>query len=277
MHGADFPQAEIMKEKLNIALCQNDIVWEDAEATISGIDGSVRSYLERNGTDILVLPETYSVGFTMNPSASERPDGPSAQWLRKISADFGIAVIASVPTLDRNGRGEECRYNRCYFICPDGTEYHYDKHHLFNPSGEGDAYTPGKERVCVDYCGWNIELNVCYDLRFPVWSRNTGNRYDLLVNIANWPVSRIKAAATLIKARAVENCAYALFCNRTGSDPLCEYDGRSTVVNYFGDRICDGRTVGGQRFYRASLDASELKRYREKFAAWKDADEFILR
>lgn len=265
-----------MKEKLRIALCQNDIVWEDATATISRLDTPVREFLARCETDVLVLPETYSVGFTMNPEVSEFPDGPSAQWLREISRACGVAVIASVPTLDKDGKGTEARYNRCWFICPDGTEYHYDKHHLFTPSGEGSAYTPGKERVCVPYKGWNIELNVCYDLRFPVWSRNAGNRYDLLVNIANWPVSRVKAASTLIKARAIENSAYALFCNRIGSDPLCEYNGCSTVVNWFGERICKGKIVEGLQFYRASLDAAELTHYRQRFAAWKDADKFTV-
>ncbi len=266
----------MMKEKLNIALCQNDIVWEDAESTISGLDAPVRAFLSRRDTDVIVFPETYSVGFSMNPAVSERPDGLSAQWLREISKAYGVAVIASVPTLDRDDNGMEGRFNRCFFICPDGTEYHYDKHHLFNPSGEGAAYVPGERRQCVSYLGWNLELNVCYDLRFPVWSRNIGNRYDLLVNIANWPVSRIRAASTLIKARAIENSAYALFCNRIGSDPLCEYNGCSTVVNWFGERICTGMTVAGVRFYSATLKAADIRHYRERFAAWKDADEFTL-
>ena len=267
----------MMKETLNVALCQNDIVWEDADATIAAIDAPVRSFLEKNDVDLIVFPETYSVGFSMNPEVSEKPDGVSANWLRAISSEYKVAVIASVPTVDTGAEGKECRFNRCWFICPDGTEYRYDKHHLFTPSGEGDAYTPGRERVCVNYCGWNIELNVCYDLRFPIWSRNVGNRYDLLVNIANWPVSRIRAASCLIKARAIENSAYALFCNRIGSDPLCEYDGRSTVVDYFGNRICRGVTVGGMRFYKATLNAAELCHFRERFAAWKDADAFNLK
>lgn len=266
----------MMKEQLNIALCQSDIAWEDAASTISSLDAPVRAFLSGCDTDLIVFPETYSVGFSMNPVVSERPDGPSVQWLREISKAYGVAAIASVPTLDKDDDGIEGRYNRCFFICPDGTEYHYDKHHLFTPSGEGAAYVPGKERVCVSYKGWNIELNVCYDLRFPVWSRNTGNRYDLLVNIANWPVSRVKAASTLIKARAIENSAYALFCNRIGSDPLCEYNGCSTVVNWFGERICSSRTVAGLRFYKATLKAADIRHYRERFAAWKDADEFTL-
>ncbi|MCR5709572.1 MAG: nitrilase family protein [Bacteroidales bacterium] len=261
---------------LKVALCQHDIVWEDAAATIGRIDRPVRRFCERYRPDLLVFPETFNVGFTMNPDVAEENDGPSSAWLRGIAASCGTAVIASVPVKLHGPGGEECRVNRCRFIAPDGTEYIYDKHHLFTPSGEFPAYTPGNSRCTVPYKGWNIELNVCYDLRFPVWSRNEGCRYDLLVNIANWPASRIEAADILLRARAVENACYALFCNRVGEDALCGYDGHSMVLDFFGGDIARRRRAGGVRFYQAGLSLKKLRHYRERFPVSADADKYEI-
>ena len=261
-------------ETLNIALCQHDIVWEDAPATIARLDAPVRRFCALHRPDLLILPETFSVGFTMNPAAAEPVDGCSATWLRDIARTCGTAVVASVPT--RLSDSEDRRVNRCWFMEPDGTEYHYDKRHLFTPSGESDSYEPGTERCTISYLGWNIELNVCYDLRFPVWSRNTGNRYDLLVNIANWPDSRIDAAQKLLQARAVENAAYAVFCNRIGSDTLCQYNGRSMILDYVGQRIARDCRTGGLRFLTAALQMEPLRHYRERFPVSLDADKFDL-
>lgn len=258
-------------ENLKIALCQHSIVWEDAKATVGSLEPAVRKFCKSHRPDILIFPETYSVGFTMNPAVAEPADGFSVTWLRETARLTGAAVIASVPVLEGGSR-----YNRCFFITPEGDEYSYDKRHLFNPSGEGKTYTPGKSRTTVSYKGWNIELNVCYDLRFPVWSRNTGNRYDLLVNIANWPDVRIAAAEALIRARAVENCCYALFCNRVGEDATCRYNGKSAILNWFGQSVAAAGTVCGVKFLSAELDCEALAHYREKFPAWKDADSFEI-
>lgn len=259
-------------QKLKIALCQVDTVWENAAATIAALEPAVRRFCSKETPDILVLPETYSVGFTMNPEVAEQPDGPSVQWLRNISAQTGAAVVGSVPV-----REGECRFNRCFFFTPDGKEYKYDKRHLFNPSGEGGTYTPGKELLTVDYKGWKIELNVCYDLRFPVWSRNYGNRYDLLINIANWPSVRIKAAEILSRARAVENVAYLVFCNRVGEDAVCSYNGHSQILDFFGSSIAKRRRVSGASFLYSEIDRESLLQFREKFPAWKDGDEFKVK
>lgn len=261
---------------LKIAVCQSDIVWEDAAATIASLEAPVRRYCKKYNPDLLIFPETYSVGFTMNPAVSEKEDGISASWLRRIAAELGVAVIASIPVLEKDKKGVEQRYNRSHFITPSGEEYHYDKRHLFNPSGEGAVYVPGKERCTVSYKGWNIELNICYDLRFPVWSRNVGNRYDLLVNVANWPDVRVEAAKALIRARAIENCSYAVFCNRVGSDTTCRYNGQSAVVDYFGNSIAETRNACGTRFLSAVLSKENLLHFREKFPAWKDADTFTV-
>ncbi len=259
-------------ENLKIALCQHDIVWEDAAGTLARIEGPVRRFIAKYRPDLLVFPETFSVGFTMNPDLSEPVDGPSASWLRALSRSCDVAVVASVPTL-----ADGHRYNRCYFIAPEGEEWHYDKRHLFSPSGESGAYEKGRSRCTVPYKDWNIELNVCYDLRFPVWSRNPDCGYDLLLNIANWPAIRIEAADILLHARAVENACYAAFCNRIGKDALCEYDGHSMIVNFFGQDMARRRRVGGVRFLTADLSLPKLQHYRSRFPVSEDADEYIVK
>lgn len=265
-----------MSPNLDIALCQHDIVWEDARATIGRIDVPVRRFCEKHRPDLLVFPETYSTGFTMNPAIPEPVDGVSATWLRRIARECGVAVIASVPTRLDDPAGKR-HVNRCWFFAPEGQEYFYDKRHLFTPSGESPAFQPGNRRCTVPWHGWNIELNVCYDLRFPVWSRNAGNGYDLLVNISNWPASRIDAAQMLLRARAVENAAYAVFCNRIGSDSLCDYDGKSMILDYVGHSIAQVRRLGGLRFYTAELLMAPLQYYRERFPVSHDADTFEIK
>lgn len=257
--------------KLKIALCQVDTEWENALVTLAKIEPTIRKFCMKHHPDILVLPETFSTGFTMNPLCAESPEGPSATWLRRTARELNVAIVASVPT-----RVGELRYNRCYFITPEGDEYTYDKRHLFNPSGEGKTYTAGSSRCTVPFKGWNIELNVCYDLRFPVWSRNEGCRYDLLINIANWPSSRIDAANALLPARAIENCCYALFCNRVGRDSTCRYNGCSMITDWFGKKTGRIRRIDGTKFILAKLDKEDLDRFREKFPAWKDADSFAV-
>ena len=264
-------------EVLRIALCQHDIVWENAPATLARLDAPVRRFCALHPTDILVLPETFSVGFTMNHAVAEPEDGPSATWLRRIAAECGVAVIASVPTRWTGPDGASHITNRCRFIEPDGTEVFYDKHHLFTPSGEYPAFEPGNRRCTVSYRGWRIELNVCYDLRFPVWSRNVGNGYDLLVNIANWPASRIDAAQILLRARAVENAAYAVFCNRVGTDALCDYDGKSMILDYVGHSIARSCRVGGVRFFTGEMPMAPLAHYRDRFPVSRDADSFEIK
>ena len=259
-------------DNLKIALCQHDIVWEDARATLARLEAPVRRFCAKHHPDLLVFPEAFSVGFTMNPDVAEAPDGPSASWLRETARSCGAAVVASVPTRDGSHR-----YNRCWFITPEGEEWHYDKHHLFTPSGESLAYEPGMRRCTVPYKGWNIELNVCYDLRFPVWSRNVDCGYDLLLNIANWPAIRIEAADMLLHARAVENACYAAFCNRVGEDSFCAYDGKSMIVNFFGEDMGRRHRVGGIRFLSADLSLPKLQHYRERFPVTADADAFEMK
>jgi len=257
---------------MRIALCQSDIVWEQAARTIEMLDEPVHRFCAKYSPDVLVLPETYSVGFTMNESVAEKEDGVSASWLRKTAAETGVALVASIP-IEENPR----RYNRCHFVTPDGKEYHYDKHHLFNYSGEGKAYTPGDKVCLVDYRGWRFNINICYDLRFPVWSRNTGLDYDVMLYMANWPVVRIEAAKALSKARAIENCCYCLFCNRVGEDPSCKYNGQSMIYNFYGEKVAQRRKLSGVEFMFADLDRDAIDSYHTKFPARIDADRFDIK
>lgn len=259
-------------KKLKIALCQIDTEWENALATFAKFESTIKRFCEKKKPDILVLPETFAVGFTMNPVCAEDPDGPSVVWMHRTARENNVALIGSIPV-----KVDGLLYNRCYFITPEGEEYKYDKRHLFNPSGEGKTYTPGKSRCTVPFKGWNIELNVCYDLRFPAWSRNTGNRYDLLVNVANWPSSRIDAVQKLVPARAIENCAYALFCNRVGKDSTCKYNGKSLIVDYMGEKIGSTKKINHTKFIVAVLNKDSLDSFRNKFPAWKDADDIEIR
>lgn len=265
-----------MKRNLKVLLCQNDIVWENAEATLSRLECAVNTVCSGSGKpDLLIFPEFFSVGFTMKPEVVEPCMGRSAVWLRDIAVKYRVAAIGSVPTV-LTENGDQVRHNRCYFFAPDGSCSFYDKKHLFSISREGQTFEPGSERCTVNYKGWNIELNICYDLRFPAWSRNHGNRYDLLVNVASWPDDRISAADTLIRARAIENNAYAVFSNRVGKDILCNYNGCSKVVDYAGKVISRRRVVDGVEFFSAVLKMDNLLHYREKFPSWKDIDEFTI-
>ena len=257
-------------EVLKVALCQHDIVWENASATLARLDAPVRRFCAQHPIDILVLPETFSVGFTMNHAVAEPEDGPSATWLRRIAAECGVAVIASVPTRWTSSDGASHITNRCWFIAPDGMEVFYDKHHLFTPSGEYPASEPGNRRCTVSYRGWRIELNVCYDLRFPVWSRNRAD-YDCTLYVASWPTSRQAAWTTLLHARAIENQCYVLGANRVGTDPACTYSGGSVIIDPYG-RDLAACPCNEECAAVAELDMDALRAFRKKFPVLNDRD-----
>lgn len=262
----------MQQNNLNLALCQWDIKWENVELNLSMLNDAVQVFFNSAPkTDILILPEFFSTGFTMNNAAAQEPNGPSTLWLRSIAAKFDVAVVASIPI-----REGEKLYNRCFFITPEGDECHYNKRHLFNMAGEGEVYTRGEKQVVVDYKGWRIALNICYDLRFPVWSRNCDNKYDLMINVANWPSSRIEAAKVLSRARAIENCSYFAFCNRVGSDLECEYNGASAVIDFKGFDIASIEICNNTDFICATLEMDKLLAYRDKFPSWRDSDMFTI-
>ncbi len=257
---------------MKLVLCQSDPVWENKSANLERYGRLVNDYCDRFGIpDIFVFPEFYTTGFTMNTDVAEGEDGPSVSWLQKNAKEYKCAFVASVPV-----KIGEYVYNRAYFVTQNGIIAKYDKRHLFTMAGETGHYTCGENQCVVEYAGWKIALSICYDLRFPVWARNVGKAYDLMINVANWPDVRINAAKALSMARAIENVSFFAFCNRVGKDPVCEYNGNSQIIDSKGNNIGEIRLIDGIEFIYADLQLDQLISFREKFPAWADADSFKM-
>ncbi len=266
-----------MSSILRIAVLQYDILWEQPESNRTRITEAIDSFMHGagKGTDIVILPEFFTTGFTMNKRMAEKCGGDTLSWMKDIAAKYDIALAGSIPVEDGGSV-----FNRHFFVTQGGDIQHYDKRHLFRMSDENKVFAAGNKRMVVEYKGWNIALNTCYDIRFPVWSRNVGQEYDLMINVASWPDSRIEAARILAKARAIENICYYIFANRAGDSPVEHYSGGSMVVDYKG---CEcGRVLeveewkNGFCFMVSELDKEALGKFREKFPAWMDADGFEL-
>lgn len=225
-------------------------------------------------TDLIVLPEMFSTGFSMDaPKWAEPADGPTLAWMRELAARRDAVVTGSVMTRDDDGH----YYNRLLWVRPDGTFSHYDKRHLFRMAGEHEVYAAGQHRLIEEWRGWRICPLICYDLRFPVWSRNDLHQpYDLLLYVANWPAARRTAWMTLLRARAIENQAYTMGVNCLGLDPSGQpYDGDSALLDMKGEYLVE---VGNQETgITRSLRRADLESYRSRFPALLDADEFELR
>ncbi len=256
------------QNRLTIALIQSRVHWHRPqdnramfEDKIGGLTGE---------PDLIVLPETFSSGFTQQPEVcSETMDGEGVAWMRRMAAATGAAVAGSLAVQERGAY-----YNRFLFVTADGVLAQYDKRHLFSFAGEDRRYRPGQARVVFDYRGWRICPQICYDLRFPVWSR-CRNDYDLLLYVANWPLPRRHAWSRLLVARAIENQCYVVGLNRVGDDGNgWTYAGESVVVDFLGDPLLDLGTVEGSG--RATLDRDRLFEFRRQFAFWQDADDFEL-
>ena len=217
------------------------------------------------GADIYILPEMFATGQYIDPSeVVQAMDGPIVEWLRDKASELNAAVCGTLP-ITENG----CFYNRLCFAMPDGTIACYDKHHLFTNSGEALHFTPGKERVVVSFRGLRILLLICYDLRFPVFSRNHDD-YDAVIYPANWPQKRILAWDTLLRARAIENQCYAIGVNRSGSDELGFYPGHSAVISPYGETLV--MTDEHPQMVCADLDMEMLEHFRTKFPVLQDRD-----
>lgn len=258
-----------MSQDIRIALFQSDMVWEEAAENCRRNGLLLERYFTQTKEvpHLIVFPEFFTTGFSMNPDIAEDADGISARWMRDVSRRFGVAVVGSIPT-----KADGFIYNRCYFVTSDGDEWHYDKRHLFRMSDENKVYSPGEERVIVSYQSWRIALNICYDLRFPVWSRNKGLEYDLMINIASWPDTRIFLTEHLVKARAIENMSYFAFVNRVGESPSDSYNGCSRIVSPKGEDIAREESIEGVKVLSATLSKSAMEIFRNKFPAWMDAD-----
>ncbi len=259
-------------DTLRISLLQTDIFWNAPRRNLHHI-GQLLNTLKGN-TDLAILPETCTTGFTMNPEAvAETDDGETVRTLKAYAATNGMAIAGSFAHRDRDAARF---HNRAFWIDPEGAYLHSDKHHLFSIGGEARAYSPGHSVPIFHFKGWNIALFVCYDLRFPVWSRNVGLRYDLALYVANWPEPRIAVWDTLLTARALENQAYVCGVNRIGTDGNgLRYNGHSALISPRGERQLF-LSAPRETVETASIDLHALRRFREKFPVWKDADRFQI-
>jgi omega-amidase len=258
------------QEKLCLALAQVNIVWEDPGANRINYDRLFNESLK--DADIIILPEMFNTGFTMHSSdLAESMDGKTISWMKEKAFYFNAAICGSL-IIKENDRF----YNRLIWVNPNGELSYYDKRHLFRIGKENEFFSAGHERIIVSYKGWNICPLVCYDLRFPVWSRNR-NDYDLLIYIANWPRSRQAVWDILLKARAIENQTWLAGVNRVGKDGAgIEYSGESCIINPRGEIVLakDGLS---EKMIMNNISYKELKKFREKFPVWKDADPFSIK
>lgn len=247
---------------MEITLLQTNTIWAQPEVNLEMISQMLN---EQSGSDLYVLPEMFSTGFVMEPEGKAESNGLALSWMRREAVRRGCAIAGSVAT-EEDGRF----YNRFFFAKPDGTEVHYDKRHLFSYAGEHRRYTAGERRVLVDYRGVRFLLQVCYDLRFPVFSRNRGD-YDVALYVANWPTKRITAWNTLLRARAMENQCYVVGVNRVGQDPAVSYSGGSMAIDPWGETIaeCEPGKAGAAT---ATIDLERLAKFRERFPVLRDAD-----
>lgn len=259
----------MQQDLLNIAVFQLDLVWENPEANRAKIDELLQDI--NANTDIVFLPEMFTTGFSMNVSKlAETMDGETVQWMKKRSSEHQLAVCGSL-IIQENGQF----YNRSVFVEPSGEIHFYNKRHLFTMGDEESHFQKGTERLIVPYKGWRICPLICYDLRFPVWSRNR-NEYDLLVYSANWPNARNEVWNTLLKARAIENQCYVVGVNRVGSDGSeIDYSGYSQVLNPKGELLAKSLS-NAEEVLIASLSFQEMVDFRTKFPVLNDSDDFSL-
>jgi predicted amidohydrolase len=255
---------------MRVSVLQTDVAWEDKQKNLQHL----RSKLEelRGKTDIVVAPEMFSTGFTMNSRMLAEPvGGNTITTLREWAATYRMALAGSYLASDRG----HC-YNRAFFLTPEGEAFYYDKKHLFRMGNEAEHFAAGKEKVIIPYRGWNICLLVCYDIRFPVWSRNVDNGYDLLIYAANWPSPRRRVWDTLLAARAIENMSYVCGANRIGTDGNnLSYNGGSAIYSPKGEAMA-AAPDNEEQTITATLSLDELNSFRKKFPVWMDADRFAL-
>ena len=255
---------------MKTALLQFDTVWEDKETNLAYVSEKIASL--PNDVDLVVLPEMFTTGFTMNPErVAEIENGKTLKTIQNLAQTNQLAITGSWVVED-GGK----YYNRLFFVFPDGSYQTYNKRHLFTLAGEEKVYTPGIEKLIVSYKNWNICLLVCYDLRFPVYARIVNDNYDLLVYVASWPDRRITAWDALLKARAIENMSYVIGVNRCGTDPDgVLYSGHSQLIDYMGNEVIEPFTTASLESTHLSIN--DLKKARQKFAFLKDADDFEIK
>ncbi len=255
------------KESLKVSLIQTDLIWETPEANKTAFSKQLASLYQQ--TDLVILPEMFTTGFSMNPE-KYASDITIYEYLKQHASQGDFAIYGSV--MFKNGD----RYvNRGIFMRPDGNYTIYDKRHTFTLAGEHQVYNAGNAPVIASYKGWKFNLQICYDLRFPVFARNTQN-YDVVMYVANWPVPRVNAWDALLKARAIENMSYAIGVNRSGTDGTgMDYCGHSQVYDVLGKELVEHpwETSG---IKTVELSKSHISKYRSKLRFLEDRDAFEL-
>jgi predicted amidohydrolase len=255
-------------QDLKVALVQADLVWENRKINLASFEKSLE--LLPSDVDLIILPEMFNTGFTMNPAPNaETMEGETLRWMKRISKQKQAALTGSLIIAEGSGY-----YNRLIWMLPDGTYSYYDKKHLFTLAGEQNFYKSGNTRLIVEFKGWKICPVICYDLRFPVWLRNTED-YDCLIVVANWPERRISHWEHLLVARAIENQTYVIGVNRVGTDGNdFYYNGSSMLVNPMGKKmlkISDLNTVSV-----ASLKYDQISQIRKDLPFLTDRDQFVI-
>jgi omega-amidase len=253
---------------MQVLLVQYNIIWESPSQNISKISDLLGNYMPNNA--FIVLPEMFSTGFTMKPQTmAEKMDGDTVHWMKAIAKQYN-SVIAGSLIIEENIQF----YNRFVCVFPNGNITFYNKRHLFRMGGENNVYCQGNERLIVSFDGFRILPLICYDLRFPVWSRNQ-NDYDVIVYSANWPASRQNVWNSLLKARAIENQAYVIGVNRIGTDGTgIEYIGESQVVDFKGFELVNAASK--EEIISISLNIEELNTFKKSFPTWMDGDGFSI-
>ena len=251
---------------MKVSILQHDIVWGKPAENRQRLAEQIAA---QPHADLYVLTEMWSTGFAINPEGVAERDEASLQWMKDMAVQQQAAIAGSL-AIEQDGSF----HNRLYFVKPDGEVEYYDKRHLFSYGGEDKYYSPGTERVVVEWKGVRFLLTVCYDLRFPVWMRYC-NDYDAIICVANWPTVRIDSWQTLLRARAIENQCYVVGVNRVGKDPNCDYCGCSAIINPYGQTIAECEK-DKECSMEAVFDMEKLNAYRVKFPALKEKDKFEI-
>ncbi|MED7818526.1 MULTISPECIES: amidohydrolase [unclassified Francisella] len=251
---------------LKVSIIQTDIIWDNKPQNYKNIEKKLAQI--DSDTDLVVLPEMFNTGFIMNPTNEASTQQDIIDWMFSQVKDKNYAIVGSAATFT-----DDKIANRLYFVTPKKEIYTYDKNHLFIYAGENKKYSKGNQRKIVNYKGFNILLTVCFDLRFPVFNCNN-NDYDILLNVACWPEPRRQHWQALLKARAIENQAFVIACNRVGNDPKLSYAGDSMIINYNGD-LLDHREYE-EAILTATLNKNEQQKYRESFGFLASQDNFTL-
>jgi len=254
-------------QDLTVSIIQSDLFWENPDKNLTMFSDKIDSIAEN--TDLIVLPEMFTTGFTMNvEKLAENEKGSTLQWMIDKATAKNADVIGSIIAKEQNKY-----YNRLYWVDRNGDYVKYDKRHLFRMAGEHKIYSSGEKKVIQEIKGWKILPLICYDLRFPVWSRATQQDYDLLIYVANWPERRSSHWRLLLQARAVENQVYAVGVNRVGKDGLdINYKGDSAIIDPLGKTI--KQDADREFVHTEKLSWEKLQKYRSKFPVWMDSDTF---